>query len=287
MILDHLLARARVCHTADPAAFVPWFVADAAMGRVHTSRVGLLRESVSPFRLVAGRWQLIGDDFVARSSALAAFVAWLAAHGHCRAPLGETYPVAATVAAAVALQIDRAAVPWFGTQARGVHLNGCVRTAGGLSVWVARRARDKRTFPGHLDNLVAGGQPIDLTAAATLTKECHEEAGIPPALAARAAQATTIHYVHQDGLAWKPDTLTCFDLELPADFCPRPVDGEVEAFELWPVDRVLASLVDATPWKPNCALVAIDFLLRRGALDAHLPGPDRWHLWRVVHGWLA
>jgi 8-oxo-dGTP pyrophosphatase MutT (NUDIX family) len=178
-------------------------------------------------------------------------------------------------------------VAWLGVRAAGVHLNGFVRGAQGLALWVARRARDKRTFPGHLDNLVAGGQPSDLDAVSTLRKECLEEAGLPVELAAQARSVGALHYVQQDGASLKPDTLTLFDLELPADFVPRPVDGEVESFALWPVERVLQSLVEDQPWKPNCALVVIDFLLRHGGLDAAVPAPARWRLWNALHGQVA
>ena len=43
-------------------------------------------------------------------------------------------------------------------QAYGVHINGYVETAAGLELWVARRSRDKPTWPGKLDHIVAGGQ---------------------------------------------------------------------------------------------------------------------------------
>ena len=82
----------------------------------------------------------------------------------------------------------------------------------------------------------------------------------------------------------KHDTLVCFDLELPPDFAPVPVDGEVEAFELWPARRVLASLCSGDPWKPNCALVAIDFLLRHALLDGELGSAERQALGRALRG---
>ena len=44
------------------------------------------------------------------------------------------------------------------TQAYGVHINGYVETEVGLELWVARRSKDKPTWPGKLDHIVAGGQ---------------------------------------------------------------------------------------------------------------------------------
>ncbi|MFY9340876.1 MAG: NUDIX domain-containing protein, partial [Planctomycetota bacterium] len=178
----------------------------------------------------------------------------------------EVYPVAPTPDAEPLLQLDRCVVPWFGVRAHGVHLNGFVPRPDGLATWVAVRARGKRTFPGHLDNLVAGGQALGSSPRLTLVKECHEEAGIGPELAGRAVAVGDLRYVWQDGQDSKADTLHCFDLELPAAFTPHPVDGEVERFELWPLARLAASLRGDDVWKPNCALVALDFLLRRDGL---------------------
>lgn len=284
MLLPRLLERARLCHTADPNGFRPWFVGEHRVGFVHGSRESLLAAAGAPFVRTQGHWQLVGRDFAERSAALARFANELALAGHARSPLGELYPVESPTAPAPLLTIDRAFVTWFGVRARGVHLNGLVRTSAGLQLWVARRARDKRTFPGHLDNLVAGGQPFGLSPEQTLTKECHEEAGLPPALAAAARQVAVLHYTQQDGTLWKPDTLVCFDLELPLDVTPRPVDGEVEAFELWSVAQVVDSLAGDALWKPNCVLVVLDCLLRHGALDDRLTGSERLLLWHAVHG---
>lgn len=75
------------------------------------------------------------------------------------------------------------------------------------------------------------------------------------------------------------------------DFVPTPVDGEVEGFELWDLERV-CRLIEATadygaanvhvkdteaagggsPYKPNVALVVVDFLVRRGVLSPDEPG---------------
>jgi 8-oxo-dGTP pyrophosphatase MutT (NUDIX family) len=128
-----------------------------------------------------------------------------------------------------------------------VHVNGLVRRADGLHLWVAVRARDKSIAPGKLDNIVAGGIPAGLSPEETLVKEAAEEAGIPPELAATARPAGRIGYV----MAWheprqargmRRDTLHVFDLDVPEGFVPRPGDGEVERFELWPVGRVFAAV---------------------------------------------
>lgn len=62
----------------------------------------------------------------------------------------------------------------------------------------------------------------------------------------------------------KRDALFCYDLELPISFVPKPMDGEVESFELQTLDWVLHKIVEGGPngYKPNCNVVIIDFLIR-------------------------
>jgi hypothetical protein len=275
--------RITTCHTADLAAFEPWFAGGRPVGFVHRARVAQLVQSGAAFRPTGGVLRLIGADPATRSQALAEAVASLCRQGDLEPPLGEPYPLLDRATHEPLGQLDRVAVPWFGVLARGVHLNGYQRSPSGLRLWVARRAAGKRTYGGHLDNVVAGGQALGSSAYATLVKEGAEEAGMPAALVAQAVHVGTICYQQQVGRALKVDLLSCFDLELPADFVPRPIDGEVEQFEPWPVAQVAASLRGDEAWKPNCALVALDFLLRRGLLDGELPACERHRLWRAIH----
>lgn len=51
---------------------------------------------------------------------------------------------------------------------------------------------------------------------------------------------------------------------MPEDFCPEARDGEVEAFELWDLQRVLETVRRTDDFKFNVNLVLIDLLIRRG-----------------------
>ena len=68
--------------------------------------------------------------------------------------------------------------------------------------------------------------------------------------------------------------LFCFDLYLPSDFQPIPVDGEVEQFYLYSMEQVLALMArdHPDPMKPNCYMVVIDFLIRHGYISPDTPG---------------
>src|SRR5689334_15178803 len=75
---------------------------------------------------------------------------------------GEAVDVKADIDGPALAQIDRGALPSFGIQAQGVHVNGLVSRPDGLHLWVARRARNKALDPGKLDHVVAGGVPAGL-----------------------------------------------------------------------------------------------------------------------------
>jgi hypothetical protein len=166
----------------------------------------------------------------------------------------EAFDVRADPLGPVLTQIDRGALPSFGIQAQGVHVNGLVSRPDGWHLWVARRAKNKALDPGKLDHIVAGGVPAGLGPWETLIKEAGEEASIPPALAGEATE----------GL--RRDLLHCYDLVLPADFVPVAADGEVEAFELWPIDRALETVRRTDAFKFNVNLAVIDLFIRRGLI---------------------
>ena len=161
---------------------------------------------------------------------------------------------------------------WFGLKAYGVHVNCYVEEAGGgVSVWVARRSATKSMWPNMLDHMVAGGLPYGLSPHECVVKECGEEASVPEALARSAVCTGAVSYETEIPEGLKRDVLLCFDLRLPRDFAPRAADGEVQEFMLWPMERVAQVVRDTREYKPNCCLVIIDFLIRRGAIEAR-PG---------------
>lgn len=179
---------------------------------------------------------------------------------------GEAFDVRATAAGPALAQIDRGALPAFGIAAEGVHVNGLVRRADGPWLWIARRAANKALDPGKLDHIVAGGIPAGLDPFQTLIKEAAEEAAIPAELAGKAVPTGLLCYAMERAEGLRRDRLHCYDLELPEDFQPRPSDGEVESFELWPVARAFAAVRDTDDFKFNVNLVLIDLFLRTGMI---------------------
>ncbi len=205
-------------------------------------------------------------DFVApaaaRSATLAAAAAALGARDR-----RELFDVRHTPEGAALAVLDRGAIPVFGVIGQGVHVNGLVRRADGLHVWIGWRSKTKSVAPGQLDNLVAGGTPAGLDAFECLVKEAEEEASIPADLARQAREVARISYVMQVPEGTRRDVMHVYDLDLPESFTPQPNDNEVERFELWPIGRLFAQVRDAGQVKFNVNLALVDLFLREGLID--------------------
>jgi len=182
---------------------------------------------------------------------------------------GEAFDVRATPDGPALTTIDRGALPAFGIEAQGIHLDGLVRRPGttptdGLHVWIARRAATKALDPGKLDHIVAGGIPAGLGPLETLVKEAAEEAAMPEALARGAVATGTVRYAMERPEGLRRDLLHCYEVELPEEFTPQPRDGEVESFALWPLTRLAEALRDGAAFKFNVVAVQAALLLRHG-----------------------
>jgi 8-oxo-dGTP pyrophosphatase MutT (NUDIX family) len=267
------LDRIAECNAHDPAAYRPFHAALRQVGAVRHALAERLAGMPEIFTVTRESVTLnaIFETPETRSSALDRAVRILEAEGIVRGRRDENYPACAEWGQPADFLIERAAAPYFGMRSYGVHMTGFVRKADGIHIWVARRARTKPTYPGMLDNTVAGGQPAGLGLVENMIKECWEEAGIPAELARRVVPVGAIAYRMdaEDGL--KPDVQFCFDLELPADFSPRNTDGEIDELFLWPWERVAETVERTREFKYNCNLVLIDFFVRHGLIPPEHP----------------
>lgn len=178
-------------------------------------------------------------------------------------------------------EMERAATPLFGVVTYGVHMTAFIRSktdegVQGMKIWVPRRARNKQTYGGWLDNTVAGGIASGETALECLIREAEEEASIPEAIIRRTRAVGTVSYFHvRDRRAGgeagflQPECQFVYDLELweEDELELRPSDNEVEEFKLMGVEDVKAAIRKGE-FKPNCALVLLDFFVRHGLLDS-------------------
>lgn len=172
--------------------------------------------------------------------------------------------------------IERSAAALFGLVTYGVHLTAFVRDPqyeGGLAIWTPTRSKTKTTYPGQLDNTVAGGIAAGYGVFETVVKECAEEASLPEDLVrekAKSVGAITYFYIRNESAGgesglFQPEVEYCYDLDLTdrRDVVPKPCDDEVESFELLGVEEVKAKLREGR-FKSNCALVILVSIFMTG-----------------------
>jgi len=174
----------------------------------------------------------------------------LRSQGLIRAWRDEPYPLLDD-ADRLCATIERASARFWGTRTFGVHCNGFVADAQGrpAQLWIARRAFDKATDPGMLDNLIGGGVPLGQTPREALLREAWEEAGLLPAqmAALRPGRVLALDCDLPEGR--QVEWLHVYDLPMPPGLQPRNQDGEVAEFNLMPVADALAR----ARWTSRCA----------------------------------
>lgn len=185
--------------------------------------------------------------------------------------------------------LERAVSILLGVVTYGVHINGFVENDGDLKLWIPSRSPTKATYPGMLDNTVAGGLGYPYGVAETCIKECYEEAGLDgDFVKANIQSAGVLSYIYQhrpgsydsEECVLQPEVEYIYDLNM-RDQVPHPVDFEAENFKLLSVDQVMEKLLQGR-FKPNCAAVLIDFLIRRGVIEPETE-PDYLEMVSKIH----
>lgn len=138
-----------------------------------------------------------------------------------------------------------------------------------------------------LDNTVAGGIATGESPFECIVREAAEEASLPEDLVRKKAKSVgAVTYFHvrderaggETGLLM-PECQFVYDLDLTSErhaadgklaeseVTPKPEDGEVESFELMSVEKVKEAMRKGE-FKPNCAVVLLDFFVRHGLVTA-------------------
>jgi hypothetical protein len=259
--------RIRSCNNYDPARVVPLVAGTDRIGLVRRDNAAALREFPEIFAVADDEVRLlVSGDASAVSRVVEGVVDALVAENCVPKWRNETFDVAPRWGVPPVFRLDRGAVPFFGTRAYGVHLNGYRREGDTFYLWVGRRSPDKRVAPDKLDNLVAGGIGNGHGVEETLLKEGDEEASIPTSLTKSAVPVGAISYRMETRLGIRDDVLFIYDLEIPADFVPENRDGEIVQYELMPATAVLDRVRTTEDFKFNVNLVILDFALRHGIL---------------------
>jgi 8-oxo-dGTP pyrophosphatase MutT (NUDIX family) len=197
---------------------------------------------------------------------------------------GELYPVYGPRGDLV-FSIERSASPLFGVVTYGVHMTAYTKNTSSTGteeyqIWTPRRSATKQTYPSFLDNTVAGGMATGESPLECMIREAMEEASLPSSLVSKKVKAAgCVTYFHirdsraggETGLL-QPECQYVYDLDLSGektddglDIQCKPNDEEVEGFELLSLEEVKSRLGKGE-FKPNCALVMLDFLVRHGLI---------------------
>lgn len=265
------LDRIREIQSFDPLAYRPFLTGGMQVGMIHRNLVPHLTDFSDVLMVSESRIELAPDlnDYASRTAAMAGVLAVLRDKGLISGWRDEPYAACERWGTPPLFEMERAAVPLFGVEGYGVHINGYVRDGGDVKMWIGKRSLTKPTGPGKLDQVVAGGLPAGIGIMDNLIKECGEEADIPEDIARRARPVSAISYCTERAEGLRRDILFNYDLELPADFRPRNTDGEIEDFYLWSMDQVMDTVRESDSFKFNCGVIVIDFLIRWGFI-----GPD-------------
>ncbi|EPX74787.1 thiamine diphosphokinase Tnr3 [Schizosaccharomyces octosporus yFS286] len=172
----------------------------------------------------------------------------------------------------VAIAVERGGYWLFGFVSYGVHCTIYIppTPTTPMRLWVPRRSPTKQTWPGYLDNSVAGGITHGDSIVGTMAKECLEEANLSVSHSNLQSRGI-VSYIKFARQKWyQPELQYVFDIPINEDTKLRPNDGEVAEFHLWTLDQVIQGLAEQR-FKPNCALVILDFFIRHGILSPEHP----------------
>ncbi|KLN62364.1 hypothetical protein WH96_02330 [Kiloniella spongiae] len=263
-----LLERVKTCHIWQPENYRSFIINNEVHGHITHDLSTKLKDFSNVFNVSSQSVALSSEltTFKDRTNEVENVIKTLVKEGIIPRWRDEEYAVTNSWHRPPLFKMDRGASGHFGIRSYGVHVNGLVKTEEGLKVWVGKRSLSKPNAPGELDHIVAGGQPYGLSILENLIKEAEEEANIPRAIssAAKATGMVTYRCERPDGL--KNDHLYTYDLYLDESFTPKNMDGEVEEFYLWPIEKIIDRITDTDDFKYNVSLVLIHFLIREGYL---------------------
>lgn len=207
-------------------------------------------------------------DAAQRDAALAEVHAALRAQGLIRAWRDEPFTWWTDTGTPAAV-IERAATRFWGALTLGAHANGYVADMNGrpTHLWIARRAWDKPTDPGRLDNLIGAGVPRAQTPMQALRREAWEEAGLQPGELAGLQRGRVVELACDIPEGWQHEWLFVYDLALPPGRVPQNQDGEVAEHRLMSVDEALQRAA-AGELTTDAALATLDLALRHQLLTA-------------------
>ena len=156
--------------------------------------------------------------------------------------------------------IKRNLLSLFGLPSYGVHCNVWKKHKDKFVIYFAKRAEKLKSFPGYIDNTVAGGQPINLSIFENLKKEAYEEAGISGKFFKKVQRGNIVSYFHNNKNNFISAIIFNYHLNKFDELELKNIDGEVESFFSLTLENIY-KLLEKNVLKPNCIIPILDFIL--------------------------
>lgn len=255
---------------------LPLLVAGQAVGSVEDGvlgQIGLQRLLDKRFKLSKEEWngaaawhlgtaEVAGAAPAAPASvteALNALAAALRLQGTCGPWRNEQLAVP-NAAGAVIGTVERGAVRVLGIATRAVHLVGLAPDG---RMWLQKRAQTKPNNPGMWDTLMGGMVSAADSLAQALARETWEEAGLRVDHLQALQHGGHVDFGHPSreggGAGYMRERIDWYRAVVPLGVEPVNQDGEVECFELLPLDAVRARMAEGA-FTLEAALVIAGFL---------------------------
>ena len=160
------------------------------------------------------------------------------------------------------MDIERGLLAIYGLPTYGVHCNVWSKNRNDIIIHLGKRSKKIRKFPGYFDNLIAGGQPSNISIEDNLRKEAYEEAGMGKEIIKKSFFSNAYHYMHNEKLNFISAIIFVYHLELNKKIKFRNIDGEVEDFISLPFQE-LYKILENNFLKPNCIIPIIDLIVSK------------------------
>ena len=157
--------------------------------------------------------------------------------------------------------VNRALLSKFGFTAYGVHCNAW-RNNKVPTMFLSKRSRNLKKFPGLFDNFIGGGQPSNISIRKNLEKEGFEEVGITKNILQNAELNCFTKYSHTYNNVLNSSVIATYDLEMKKKFIFKSNDNEVEGVQEFEIFEVL-NLFKEKKIKPNCLIPILNLIIKK------------------------
>lgn len=255
---------------AQPHLYLPVRFKDQTCGYIDAANIERLRPYSDSFIFRTGEVELRdrSDDYQERTRSLDDILRTI--YDDDQTGFGEWCeeytPVVPRFGAEPFFDLQRAAVRFLGVLTTGVHLNVYSQREGTGRLHLARRAAHISSYPGALDQAVAGFLPVGGDPRLKLLEEAREEAGLSAEAISKSVAVSSIEFALNGQPGLQRGAVYIFDVRITPDVKLRNNDGEVECFVEVEYKDVIQLLAEKQ-FKFDSGLVTLDFLMRHGALD--------------------